>query len=430
MKKILFTLLTAILALPLAGQTRVWTLQQCLDYAMENNIQLQQSRNTYLSGLEDTEQAKAALFPSLTASASQGVTASPFTTSGNAVSYNGSYGVNADMTLYSGGKLRNAIKQQEVQNRRDSLSVAQNAMDIEISIVQAYMQCLYAAEAVTVNESTVEVAQAQRDRAEEMWKAGSISKVDFAQLESQLFNNQYQLTVSRTNLANYRLQLKQLLELDIDEEMELAAIEAGEEEVLRLLPEKTEVYERALDHMPELASSELGVTAAELSLKQAKAGYLPSIGLSAGIGTSNRSGTGNNFINQIQNNLNTNAGLTISIPIFDGRRNKTNVNKAQISLDNSRLSLMSTQKSVLREVETAYLDAVSAQSQYVSAREQEKYAQQSFSLTSEQFGLGMKNTVELITAKNEYLSAQQSLLQSKYMALLNLAVLDIYQGNI
>ena len=249
MRKAFFLLLAAISMLPLGAQSSVWTLQRCLDYALENNIQLRQSRNTYLSGLEDTEQAKAALFPSLSASSNQGITASPFVTEGNRVAYNGSYGINADMTLYNGGKLRNAVKQQEVQNRRDSLSLAQSTMDIEISIVQAYMQCLYAAEAVKVNESTVEVAKAQRDRAYEMWKAGSISKVDFAQLESQLFNNEYQLTVSRTNLDNYRLQLKQLLELDIDQEMELAGIEAGEEDVLRLLPEKTRVYERALENI-------------------------------------------------------------------------------------------------------------------------------------------------------------------------------------
>ena len=430
MKKTVLLFSALIAGLAAQAQSRVWTLQQCLDYAMENNIQLQQSRNTYLSGLEDTEQAKAALFPSLSASTSQGLTASPLQSAGNKVSYNGSYGINADMTLYKGGQLRRTIRQKEVQNQQDSLSIAQSAMDIEISIVQAYMQCLYAAEAVTVNESTVDVARAQRDRAEEMWKAGSISKVDFAQLESQLFNNEYQLTVSRGKLENYRLQLKQLLELDLGEEMELAAVEAGEEDVLRVLPEKSRVYERALENMPQMASSQLGVTAAELSLKQAKAGYLPTIGLSAGVGTSNHSGTGNNFLNQIQNNFNTNVGLTLSIPILDGRRNKTSVNKAQITLSNSRLSLQSTEKTVLKEVESTYLEVVSAQAQYVSAREQEKYAAQSFSLTNEQFNLGMKNTVELITAKNEYLSAQQSLLQSKYMALLNLAVLDIYQGNI
>ena len=428
MKRILTLLLAASAALN-AGAQKVWTLQECLDYAMENNIQLRQTRNTLLSGLEDTEQARAALFPTLSASASQGVSASPFTTGGVTSAYNGSYGVNADMTLYSGGKLRNAIRAQEVQNERDSLSVAESAMDIRISIIQAYLQCLYAAETIKVNESTVEVASAQRDRAMEMWKAGSISKVDYAQLESQLANDQYQLTVSRTNLDSYRLQLKQLLELDIDEEMVLSDIKAGEEEVLRLLPDKSEVYARALETMPEIADSRLAVTAAEISEKQARAGYLPTIGLSAGLGTSNRTGTGNAFTRQIQDNFNVNAGLTLSVPILSGRKNKTAVNKARIALDNSRLSALSTEKNVLREVESTYLDAVSAQAQYVSAKEKEKYAEQSFTLTDEQFRLGMKNTVELITAGNEYLSARQARLQAKYMALLNLRILDIYQGN-
>ena len=427
MKRILTLLLAVTVALGARAQ-KVWTLQECLDYAMENNIQLRQSRNTLLSGLEDTEQARAALFPTLNASASQGLSSNPFMTGGGTAAYNGSYGVNADMTLFN-GKLRNNIKAAEVQNERDSLSVAGNAMDIRISIIQAYLQCLYAAEAIKVNESTVEAATAQRDRAEQMWKAGSISKVDFAQLESQLANDQYQLTVSRTNLDSYRLQLKQLLELDIDEDIVLSGIEAGEEEVLRLLPEKSEVYARALETMPEIADSRLAVTAAEISEKQAKAGYLPTIGLSAGLGTSNRTGSGNAFTRQIQDNFNVNAGLTLSVPIFSGRKNKTAVNKARIALDNARLSSLSTEKNVLREVEATYLDAVSAQAQYVSAKEKEKYAEQSFTLTDEQFRLGMKNTVELITASNEYLSARQARLQSKYMALLNLRILDIYQGN-
>ncbi len=428
MKRILSLLIAVTIALG-AGAQKVWTLQECLDYAMENNIQLRQTRNTLLSGLEDTEQARAALFPTLSASSSQGVSSSPFSSSSSGGAYNGSYGVNADMTLFSGGKLRNNIRAQEVQNRRDSLSVAENEMDIRISIVQAYLQCLYAAEAITVNESTVEASRAQRDRAEEMRKAGSISKVDLAQLESQLSNNQYQLIVSRTTLDSYKLQLKQLLELDIDEEMILSDIEAGEEEVLRLLPAKDEVYARALETMPEIADGKLAVTAAEISEKQASAGYLPTIGLSAGLGTSNRTGTGNAFTRQLQDNFNVNAGLTLSVPILSGRKNKTAVNKARIALDNARLSALSTEKSVLREVETTYLDAVSAQAQYVAAKEKESYAEQSYNLTGEQFRVGMKNTVELITAGNEYLSARQARLQAKYMALLNLEILDIYQGN-
>ncbi len=410
-----------------SAQDRVWTLSECLDYAMQNNIQLRQSRNNYLSGLEDTYQARAALFPSLSASASQNVSATPFS-SGNSATYNGSYGVNSEMTLYSGGRLRTAIKQQEVQNQIDSLSTLGSAMDVRISIVQAYMQALYAQESVRVSESTVEASRAQKDRAEQMWKAGSISKVDFAQLESQLYSDEYQVTVAKTNLENYLLQLKQLLELDITEGIILSSIDAEEEDILRLIPSKETVYGNALANMPEVASSELAVTAAELSDKQARSAYLPTVGLSAGVGTSNRSGTGNSFISQIGDNISANMGLTVSIPIFSNRRNKTAVNKARIALDNSKLSALSTQKAVLKEVETAYLDALSAQAQYTAATQKEKYAQQSFELTDEQFSLGMKNTVELITAKNELLSARLSRLQSKYMALLNLHILDVYQG--
>lgn len=426
MKRYIYTIFVVAAVLPINAQTRTWSLRDCLDYAVENNIQLKQSRNSILSGLEDTEQSRKALFPTLSASTSQGISVMPV--AGSDMTYNGSYGLNADMTVYNGGRLRRSIRQQEVQNRRDSLSLAQNTMDIEISIIQAYIQCLYAAESVNMNMSTVEAAQQQRDRAEEMWRTGTVSKVDFSQIESQLFSDMYQLTTARNTLESYRLQLKQLLELGIDDEIELSGIEATEDDVLRLLPDKAEVYERALRNMPEVESGKLNITASELSLKQARSGYIPTVGLSAGIGTSNRNGTGNAFINQIQDNLNANAGVTVSIPILSGRKNKTAVNKARLSLDNSRLDALSTEKSVLKEIENTYIEAVNAQSQYVSAKQKEEYARESFSLTTEQFNLGMKNTVELINAKNEYLSAKQSLLQAKYMTLLNLAILDVYQG--
>lgn len=405
---------------------KTWTLRECLDYATSHNISLQQKQNNYLSGIEDMEEAKAALFPSLSASSSQGVQAG--FTGDESARYSGSYGINSDVTLYQGGKLRMALEQKRVQNSMDSLDVAAGINDIRISIIQAYMQCLYAQEAITVSESTLELSKAQRDRAVAMKQAGSLSKVEVAQLESQVYSDSYQLTMAQTNLENYKLQLKQLLELEITDEMELAGTDAGEDDVLRLVPVKSEVYENAMAYLPEVRGSELAVRSAELAEKQARAAYMPSIGLSAGLGTSNMSGTGNAFTKQLADNFNANAGLTLSVPIFSRRQNKTAVNKARLATANSILDQKSTEKAVLKEVENTYLDVISSQAQYVSAKEQEKYAQQSYDLISEQFRLGMKNIVELIQAKNELLSAQQSLLQSKYMALLSLEVLDVYQG--
>ena len=433
MKRLLPILLCSLLLSGLRNATaqeasKTWTLQECLDYAYQNNIQVRQSRNNQLSGIEDTKQAKAALFPSLVASTTQSYTNYPSSEVTDNNSYTGTYGITAGMTIFEGGKLRTEVKRQKVQNQMDALSVEESVNDIRITIVQAYMQCLYAADAVRINRSTAEASKAQRDRAEEMLRAGSISRVDFAQLQSQYSSDEYQVVVASSTLDNYKRQLKQLLELDIMEEMNPAVPGVKEENVLKALPSKDEVYATALKVMPQIRRGELGVEAAKLEEKSARAGFYPSISLSASIGTGHMSNNDFESGSQIWNRFNENVGLTLSIPIFSNRKNRTAVNKAKIAVDNSYLEWTSLQKELLRDVESAYLDAVSAQAQYLSAREKEKYARESYELTSEQFRVGVKNTVELITAQNEYSAAQQQVLQAKYLTLLSIELLNIYQG--
>ena len=417
-----------------------WTLQECLDYALENNIQLQKSRNDYLSGVEDTKMAKAARLPSLSVTSSQGFTNYPSASASfsdshsgsygfsSRNSYTGTYGINAGLTLYNGGKLQTAVKRQNLQNQIDALSVEESANDIRVAIVQAYMQALYAREAVEIAINTAKTSEAQRDRAREMFQAGSISQVDLAQLESQYQSDAYQVVVARTSLDNYKLQLKQLLELDITDQIELSVPEINESAVTRVLPDKTQIYATATENMPEIKRGELAVEAADLDIRQARAGFYPSLGLTASVGTGHMSGNHYERGSQIWNRFNENVGLSLSIPIFSNRQNRTATNKARIAAASSRLDQQDLLKTLLREVETAYLDAVSAQSQYVAANEKERYARQSYELTDEQFRVGMKNTVELITAQNEWSAAQQEVLQAKYMALLNMELLNIYQG--
>ena len=400
-----------------------WTLQECLDYALENNIQLQQSRNDHLSGLEDTEAARAAMLPSLSASTTQALTNYPSAEAVDNNSYTGTYGITAGITVFEGGRLRTALQRQQTQNRMDALTVDETANDIRIAIVQAYMQTLYALEAVEVARSTVEVSSAQRDRAEQMLQAGS------TQLESQLASDRYQVVAAQATLDDCKLQLKQLLELDIMGEIEVVSPDRSYAEVMRMLPDKAAIYDKALEAMPEIALGALAVEAAELDVKQAQAGYWPSVSLTASLGTGHISGENQQTGTQVWNRFNESLGLTISIPIFSNRQNRTAVNKARLAVENSRLSQLDLEKTLLREVESAYLDAVSAQSQYVAAVEKQRYAQQSYDLTDEQFRVGMKNTVELITAQNELTAARQEVLQAKYMALMNLNLLDIYQGN-
>ena len=163
MKRLLPILLCSLLLSGLRNATaqeasKTWTLQECLDYAYQNNIQVRQSRNNQLSGIEDTKQAKAALFPSLVASTTQSYTNYPSSEVTDNNSYTGTYGITAGMTIFEGGKLRTEVKRQKVQNQMDALSVEESVNDIRIAIVQAYMQCLYAADAVRINRSTAEAS--------------------------------------------------------------------------------------------------------------------------------------------------------------------------------------------------------------------------------------------------------------------------------
>ena len=170
--------------------------------------------------------------------------------------------------------------------------------------------------------------------------------------------------------------------------------------------------------MPQIKSSELAVDIAELEKKKAKGAFLPSLSMNAGLGTGHLSGTDYAFGSQVWNSFNESVGLTISIPIFSNRQYKTAYNKAKYAITTSQLELLNTQKQLLQTVEGIYLDATSSQTQYTSATERLSYVKESYNLIDEQFSLGMKNTLELLTEKNNYLTAQQEQLQAKYMALM------------
>ena len=201
----------------------------------------------------------------------------------------------------------------------------------------------------------------------------------------------------------------------------------SDENVLSPLPAKRDVYVSALALRPEIEASKLNVNASELGIDIAKSGYLPT--LSAGIGTNHTSGSDFTFSEQVKNGWNNSIGLSVSVPIFNNRQTKSAVQKAKLQYETSMLSLLDEQKALYKTIEGLWLDANSAQQRYAAANEKLKSTQISYNLISEQFNLGMKNTVELLTEKNNLLQAQQEQLQAKYMAILNTQLLKFYQGD-
>lgn len=417
-----------LLSLPLAAQEKpvVWNLNSCIDYARKQNIQIRKSRIALDENLENMKEAKAQFLPSLAFSSGHNYVNRPRPEAGDKNSYSGSYNLNSSVALYQGGQLKKNLQQKDLQTQVQELTIQEAENNIELAITEAYIQVLYAEEAVKINANTVEVSEAQRNRGKELMDAGSLAKADFAQLESQYTSDKYQLVVAQTTLANARLDLKQLLELGIDDQMELAMPEISEESILTVLPSKQSVYLTALGIMPEVKYTQLNIRVASIEKEKAWAAFLPGLKLSAGLGTNHSSG--NSWGAQVKHNWSENIGLTLSIPVFSNRSTRTAVNLAQLNIENMELNYESVEKDLLKSIETVYQEATSSQDRFRSAQENLKAVELSFDLTQEQFFLGMKNTLEMLTEKNNLLSAQQETIQAKYMTVLNLQLLNFYQG--
>ena len=439
-KKHLLATLSILLTGSAAWGQKVWTLQECLDYALANNIQLQQKRITAASDHEDVLQSQAALFPSVSFSTNQNASWRPFaettinlaggtmTTNSNSVSYNGSYGINANWTVWNGNRNTNTIKQNKLTEKMAELGIEQQTNSIQEQIAQLYVQILYEREAVRVCQEIIKSSMMQRDRAKTMVEVGSLARVDLVQLEAQVSQDQYSLVQAQSQLSNYQLQLKQLLEIHDEEAFEVAVPEVTDAQVLSVLPNEQAVYSAALESRPEIQSSKLNVESSELAINTARAGYKPTVSMTAGIGSNNSSGQHTDFFKQVKTNMNNSLGLSVSVPILDNHQTRTNIRKAKYALQTSELNLQEQQKQLYSTIENYWLNATTSQQQFIAARKNVKSMQESYDLVTEQFNLGLKNIVELTTGKNNLLQAEQQLLQSKYTALLNSAMLKFYAG--
>lgn len=418
-----------------------WTLQECMDYALEHNITLKQNKISEQQSMVDVKQAKAQLFPDLSFSTTQSLSYRPFQESANSyvnngiastsskkVGENGSYGLNASVTLWNGGKNRKNIKAQELSEQIASLTSMTTANNIQEQIAQLYIQILYSSEAVTVNKKILDMSIIQRNRGAERVKVGDLAKSDLAQLDAQVANDRYNVVNAQTVVANYKLQLKQLLEIHGTDSFDVSVPTIDDAAAMVVIPSETDVYNTALTQRPEIQSSKMSIKAADLNLSIAKSGYYPTLSLNAGIGSSHTSGLDNNFGKQMKNNLSGSAGFTLTVPIFDRYDTKNAVSKAQLSRLTSALDLQDQEKKLFSTIENYWLEATSSQQKFIAATASVNSNQSSYDLTSEQFKLGVKNIVELLTSKNNLLNALQTKLQSKYTTILDIQLLRFYQG--
>lgn len=433
-----------LLSLSTECAAKQWSLRDCIDYALANNIQLQKAKIKEYSALEDVKQSQAALLPSLNLSTSQNVSYTPWPQQGRAtvadgyvqssvdkVYYNGSYSLSGNWTVWNGNKNRNNVKLNKVaaeQARLDSATTANNVLE---QIAQLYVQILYSNEAIAVTKESLKTSQTNEQRGKTMVEVGKMSKADLAQLTAQRAQDEYAIVEAESNLRNYKRQLKELLQITSDEEFDVAVPSTTDDMALEAVPALNDVYAASLEQRPEIKNAKLGIESSDLSIKVAKAGRMPTVSLNAGVTTSTSSMGDNAWGTQMKNNFSLGGGITVSIPLFDNRQTKTAVNKAKLQKQSYLLDLQDKQTTLYSTIENYWLQAVTNQNKFKAARVSTESAQASYELLSEQFKQGLKNTVELMTGKTNLLQAQQNELQSKYLAILNLNMLEFYQtGNI
>ena len=440
MKKVLLLIGVMMLTVSASAQ-KLWTLQECIDYAMENNITLQKSKLQKSTATETLKGSKAALLPTFTASTNQNLGYQPWKDTGMAyvsngtvntkvdkTSYNGSYSVNGQWTVWNGNRNYNNIKRDRLAEEEAELSAQETANSIQERIAQLYAQILYMAENVTVNEQMLETSKKNEDRGREMLEVGKMSKADLAQLSAQRANDEYSIVEAKSQLMNYELQLKQLLEITDEERFQVAIPKIGDDQILAEIPAMQTVYEMALVNRPEINRYQLAINRSDVNLSIAKAGWMPTVNLTGGVTTSTNSLSGTGWGSQFKSNVNTSLGLGVTMPIYDGRSTKTSVNKAKIQQLQARLDLQDMQKDLYSDIQSYWLNAWTNQEKYKAASSSVESAQQSYDLLSEQFRLGLKNIVELMSGKDKLLEAQQNLLQSKYMTLYYQQMLKFYEN--
>lgn len=434
MKRVILIFCAAVICFAAQAQTQqdsIWTLEKCINYALEKNIRVRKSELSNQRYQYYADQAKAQRFPSLNASASHNFNWTKSTTSGDSgyAGINGSnVSVNSGVTVFNASKLTNQIKQAELDIQGGQYSLETTKESISLSIIDAYLQVLYAEEQVRNGEKQIESTASQVNLASERLATKLISQADYAQVKSQLASEKLTLANSQSQLAIARVNLEQLMELPVTDDFSVAHPDFQGAVNQSRIPDVKTVYETALSIKPQIKNASVNKEIAALDEKIAKAGYYPTLSASAGLGTSYSSQGSDPYFDQINNGISPSMGLSISIPIYQKKQIKTNVDIAKIGYQDAELTEINTKNELRKSIEQACLDVSSAQVKYEASLENFQATSESSALSDEKFRQGIINSVDYLVSKTNLILAESELLQSKYNLIFSYKVLDFYSG--
>ena len=410
-----------------------WSLRDCIGYALEHNISLQQQ------GLQVQQQelqlstSKGSRLPSVSANASEnfsfgrGLTADNTYSNTNTTSTGFSLG--ASVPIYQGSRISNSIRQDELNLKAVTADFERAKENVSMAVAQAYVQILYNMELLDVARNQVAIDSLQVERLTGMLENGKASPAQVAQQRAALGQSRLTATEALNSLKLAVLDLTQLLELPSPEGFTIVRPVTDLEGTI--LPDPERIYEDALLEKPAVKAEEFRLDASEYAIKIAKGAYLPSISASGGFGSNYytmSSAPSNSFADQMKNNFSQYLGLTLSVPIFNGFQTRNQVRAAELSRKNQMLQLENTRKTLYKEIQQAYYNAVAAREKLLSSKEAEASAKESYDLVTAKYENGKANITEFNEARDAFLRSESDLSRARYEFLYATKLLDFYQG--
>ncbi len=434
MKKYLLAIMIVLFPVMAGAQEApakyTFTLEECLQYALDKNYNRQSLKLAEESYEVAYKQSKDERLPGVSASLSETYTNSKKSTTNDVTtggsSVGGNYSVNASMPIYQGGTINNTIEQSRLQMEQSTYQTSQYENELTIQILQAFLSVLGNEELLKYQGSVVEASREQLNQGKEQYRVGTILESDYLLLQAQYANDQNNIVDTEIARSNNLLTLKSLLSMNPVADLQIVYPDTSAITEMAVLPTQDYVTERALTYLPDLKIGQYNIDIANMGVKLSKAGYYPTVSLGAGLGTGHSDFS--NFGTQLNDRLNEQVGLTVSIPIFNKNRTKTSVTRSKISLQQAELSQMQTELNIRQTVMQEYQDVVSSYNKYKVTDIRQNAYLKTFDAYRAQFNAGSITPVDLLQQQNNYISALNDYIQSKYGFMLKRKILDVYMG--
>lgn len=426
MKKIALLFLSAV---ALQASAEVWTLDDCIDYAVEHNLTVARQRVSEQSGQLDITEARDAYLPTLSAGASEsfsfgrGLTSANTYANRNTTSFG--WNVNLQLPLFQGLQAyrREQLAKANMATLVERTEAARD--DVTLNVMAAYLQVLYCQELREVAEHQAALSLTELERRKVLLENGKIAESEVYEARAQLASDSLTLVNSDNDVNLALLDLSQLLRLPADADFRIAPLT----DTQRSVPSPESVYRHALDHNHSLVASRLDIAAADRQISLARAGYLPRLSFNLGLGSTyyNLAGEINpSFERQMRDNYSTSLGLSLSVPIFDAFSTRNSVRRAKLQRVQAELEYESAQDALYKSINQAYLQAVSAERKLASAITAVEASKVSFDAMAVKYEYGSATATEFEQAKTSYIKAAAEEVQARYERILRIRILEFY----